>query len=471
MFRDNQRLFGQETSKPTQKVSVTLGRFFRYYKPYVFQYSLVFVMMIIATWTQVVAPELMGQAVDCFLTPASISTIAPEAAGFSEFFQEQGEAQENNCTYAEVQPDWTADDYLAGLGGIVLRIAGLFVLGSVATGLMFYFMVWSGQHVLNTIRKQVFRQINRLSIGYHIEHEAGDTMSRVTNDADTIQQGMTFALVQVLSGVMTILWVGYNMLTTNLPYALIALSTIPLMGIATSWFSTQARKAYRRARQEMGSVNAELQESISGVREAQAFSREDENIAEFEESNASYRDANIRAVAFTSALAPALEALGYVALMLVTVVGGFALLRGQDLFGTTVSFGLVITFVAYVQQFNGPVQRIAVLWTNIQSAVAGGERIFGLLDVEPSIEDVPIAQALPTIQGTVEFQNVFAAYKKDESVLNGISFKVEPGQTIAIVGPTGAGKTTLVNLIPRFYDVTGGAVLINDLDIRYVTVE
>lgn len=469
MFGDQHRVLESETSKPTKKVSVTLRRFMGYYKPYWFRYLIVFLMMILATWSQVTAPKLMGQAVDCFLTPASISTIAPEASAFSDFIQTQGEAQESNCTYTEVQADWTAADYLSGLGGIVLRIAGLFLLGSVATGLMFYFMVWSGQHVLNTLRCQVFKQINRLSIGYHVEHEAGDTMSHVTNDADTIQQGMTFALVQVLSGAMTLLWVGYNMLTTNAPYALIALSTIPLMAIATSWFSGQARKAFRRSRIEMGSVNAELQESISGVREAQAFSREDENIAEFEDTNAAYRDANIRAVAFTSALAPALEALSYVALMLVTVVGGIALLRGQDLFGTTVSFGLVITFVAYVQQFNGPVQRIAVLWTNIQSAIAGGERIFGLMDVEPDIQDSPDAIEMPTISGEVELQNVWAEYMAGEPVLKGVSLKAEPGQTVAIVGPTGAGKTTIINLIPRFYDVTGGSVLIDGNDVRAVT--
>lgn len=469
MFSGQHRILESETSKPTKKVSVTLRRFMGYYKPYWFQYLIVFLMMVLATWSQVVAPKLMGQAVDCFLTPASLSTIAPDAGAFTDFFQAQGEAQESNCTYAEVQADWTAADYLSGLGGIVLRIAGLYVFGAVATGLMFYFMVWSGQHVLNVLRKQVFQQINRLSIGYHVEHEAGDTMSRVTNDADTIQQGMTFALIQVLSGAMTILWVGYNMLTTNAPYALIALSTIPLMAIATSWFSGQARKAYRRSRIEMGSVNAELQESISGVREAQAFSREDENIAEFEDTNAAYRDANIRAVAFTSALAPMLEALGYIALMLVTVVGGIALLRGQDLFGTTVSFGLVITFVAYVQQFTRPVQSIAVLWTNIQSAIAGGERIFGLLDVEPDIQDSPDAIEMPTISGEVELQNVWAEYVPGEPVLKGVSLKAEPGQTVAIVGPTGAGKTTIINLIPRFYDVTGGSVLIDGNDVRAVT--
>jgi ATP-binding cassette subfamily B protein len=188
-------------------------------------------------------------------------------------------------------------------------------------------------------------------------------------------------------------------------------------------------------------------------------------------TNAANRDANIRAVSFTSALAPTLQALGYLALAIVAGVGGLLLLRGQPLFGTVLSLGLVITFLNYVQRFNQPIQQISVMWTNIQSAVAGGERIFGLLDEDPAIEDTPGAETMPTIQGMVEFQNVFAAYKEDESVLNGITFKTEPGQTIAIVGPTGAGKTTLVNLIPRFYDVTGGALLIDDLDIRYVNKE
>jgi ATP-binding cassette subfamily B protein len=243
------------------------------------------------------------------------------------------------------------------------------------------------------------------------------------------------------------------------------------MGVVTLWFSDQARKAFRRTREEMGSVNAELQENISAVREVQAFNRAEENIENFRAVNAANRDANVRAVAFTSALAPALEALGYLALAIVTCVGGLALLRGEPLFGTVVSLGLVVTFLGYVQRFNQPIQQIAVLWTNLQSAIAGGERIFNLLDVRPDIVDGPHAQPMPPIVGQVEFQNVTAAYKKDESVLNGISFTAEPGQTIAIVGPTGAGKTTLINLIPRFYDVTGGAVLIDGIDVRSVTAE
>jgi ATP-binding cassette subfamily B protein len=467
MFRGH-RILEQETSKPT-RVAETLRRFVGYFKPYWFQYLIVLVMMVIGTWTQVTAPKLIGQAVDCYLTPATTSAAASENAMMAEFLDFEGSASGSNCWYVTPQAGWTTADYLQGLGILVLKLMGLFFLGAVTTGLMFYFMVWSGQHVLRTLREQVFAQINRLSVGYHVEHETGDTMSRVTNDADTIQQGMTFALIQVLSGVMLLVWVSYNMLTSSVPYALVAMAMIPAMAIATLWFSNQARKAFRRTRVEMGSVNAELQESIAGVREAQAFSREDENIASFNETNAAYRDANIRAVAYTSALAPMLEALGYVALMLVTVVGGWAILNGSDFFGTTISLGLMITFVAYVQRFNQPVQMIAVLWTNIQSGIAGGERIFGLLDIEQDIKDAPDAIEMPEIQGKVELDDVWSEYVAGEPVLKGVSLLAEPGQTVAIVGPTGAGKTTIANLIPRFYDVTLGAVKIDDVDVRTAT--
>jgi ATP-binding cassette subfamily B protein len=467
MFGDPHRIFGGEVSKPV-KVSVTLRRFARYFKPYLPQYLLVLIMMLVASWSQVKAPELIGQAVDCYMTPAAASAFAEEGSALSSFLGNES-GTESNCTYTTPQSDWTDADFVSGLGGLVLRIAGLYALGAISTGLMFYFMVWGGQHVLKTLRVQVFQHINRLSIGYHVEHEAGDTMSRVTNDADTIQQGMTFALVQVLSGVVLMIWIGYNMLSTSVPFALVALAIVPIMVIATSWFSGQARKAFRQTRLEMGSVNAELQESIAGIRESQAFGREDENIASFREINAANRDANIRAVAFTSALAPTLEALGYMALMLVTVVGGAALLSGEGLFGTTMSFGLIITFVAYVQSFNGPVQRIAVLWTNIQSAIAGGERIFGLLDVIPDVQDKSDATEMPTIEGVVELDDVWSEYVSGEPVLRGVNLRGEPGQTIAIVGPTGAGKTTIANLIPRFYDVTKGSVRIDGVDVRTVT--
>jgi ATP-binding cassette subfamily B protein len=346
-----------------------------------------------------------------------------------------------------------------------VRLLGLYAIASIATGLMFYWMTTSGQKVLRTLRVEVFHHILRLPIGYHVAHESGDTMSRVTNDADTIQQAVSFALIQVLSGAFLIVWVGYKMLSESVAYGLMALAMLPFMIAATAWFSAQARKAFRRTRVEMGSVNAELQ-SISGLREPRPSAGG--GIAAFRETNASNRDANIRAVAYTSALAPTLEALGYVALALVAVAGGYALLEGQAMLGETVTLGLIITFIAYVQRFNQPVQQIAVLWTNIQSAIAGGERIFGLLDVVPDLQDAPDAVDLPPIRGEVVLDDVWAEYEVGEAVLRGVSLRAEPGQTVAIVGPTGAGKTTLINLIPRFYDVSRGTLRIDGHDVRRV---
>jgi ATP-binding cassette subfamily B multidrug efflux pump len=481
------RIMSQETIKP-KNLGETLRRFGRYFRPYWPVLLLVAVLIFLATWTQVTVPELIGQAVDCYITPAAAQTFGsfpgtPAEAGPASSCWLAGSGQPQGLTQSLMRSTLSfmglssasgqigTNQRIAGLAGVIALIVILYVLGSLLTGLTFYWMTWAGARVLRGMRIDVFRQLHSLSLGYYAEHEAGDLMSRITNDSETIQQAFSFALVNVFSGLLLLSWIGLNMVRLNLPLALVSLAVVPVMAVATLWFSGQARRAFRRTRQEMGSVNAELQESIAAVREVQAFNRADENIENFRLVNAANRDANVSAVAFTSALAPSLEALGYLALAIVALVGGFALLNGSVLLGTAISLGLVITFLTYVQRFNQPIQQIAVLWTNLQSAVAGGERIFSLLDVEPAIQDLPQAQEMPPIQGTVEFQNVSAAYKVGVPVLDQVSFAARPGQTVAIVGPTGAGKTTIINLIPRFYDVTGGAVLIDGLDVRYVRRE
>jgi ATP-binding cassette subfamily B protein len=423
---------------------------------------LVALCVIAGAWVQVMSPDLMGQVVDCYLTPATATRLQFPGATSTQ--------APTNCWYTTVVANRTMDETLAGLGGLILLLIGLNIAGAVLNGLQFFLMTWAGQHVLKQIRVAIFQHLHRLSLNYYAENEAGNVMSRITNDTDTIQQAINFALVSVISGTLLLVWIAFNMLRKSVPYALLSMSVLPLMVLATSWFSDQARKAFRRTRREIGNVNADLQESIAGVREVQAFNREEANIANFERSNAANRDANIRAVAFTSALAPTLEALGYAAVAIVVVVGGIALLRGQDLMGTTISLGLIVTFLGYVQRFNQPIQQISVLWTNIQSAIAGGERIFDLLDTQSDVTDKPDAREMPLIQGTVELVNVDAEYIKGERVLCGVNLKAEPGQTVAIVGPTGAGKTTIINLIPRFYDVTGGAIRIDGIDVRDVTL-
>lgn len=479
----------RDTIKP-RNVGETLSRLGVYFGRFWFMLTLAILFVITATWTQVTNPELIGQATDCFLVPSGVNPFAsfsPTAAP---------EPQKESSCWLAADPSTlsgrklllnkiytvggytvtdpaaaTNDQRIEGLVRMIVFIIALFVAGSLLNGMTFFVMAWTGQHVLRQMRVEVFEQLHRLSLSYYAEHEAGDLMSRITNDTTAIEQAFSFALVNVFSGILLIVWVAYNMVTANLPFALLSLAVAPLMFIATLYFSEQARKAFRKSREEIGNVNAELQESISAVREAQAFNRADENIEQFKEVNAANRDANVRAVAYTSALGPTLEALSYVSLAIVTGVGGWYLLKGGTFLGSAVTLGLVVTFLAYVQRFNQPIQQIAVLWTNIQNAIAGAERIFNILDEKPAVTDKPDAKEMMEIKGLVEFDNVSHEYEDGVPVLKGVSFTAQPGQTFAIVGPTGAGKTTIINLLPRFYDVTEGSVKIDGVDVRDVKAE
>ena len=478
MFDRRAQMLGIEASK-AQSVGGTLRRLWRYFRPYALALVLVLVAVIAGTYMQVLIPNLTGQAVDCYLGPYAArefddgsSGALPAAVPAENMAAEGSTVQEEafgNCWFTDPDPFASAEETIAGLGKLVLVIVALFVGSALLSGAQFYLMSWAGFRVLRDLRADIFHHIHQLSLGYFTKHEAGDLMSRVTSDVDTLQQIIGFGLVSVLQGSLLIVWVVIVMFRLSALYALISLVTLPLMFITTRWFSSQARKAFRRARVEIGAVHTDLQENIAAVREVQAFSREEENIEQFRASNAANRDANIRAQAYSSALGPTLEAFSYVSLAIVAVVGGLALLYGQGLLGATVSLGLIITFIGYTQQFNRPVQQIAIMWTNIQSAVAGAERIFDLLDVDPEITDKAGAIVLPEVKGRISFNSVWAEYNPGEPVLKGINIETEPGETVAIVGPTGAGKTTIIKLLSRFWDVTAGQVMVDGNDVRDVT--
>lgn len=312
------RIFEREVVKP-QDLSKTMGRFAQYFRPYWYLVAITFVLVMVSTWTQIYSPQIIGQAVDCYLFDAQqFGAMAPPAG--------EETAAQSNCWFAEengaeIQARIMADDSIAeadkdsainnakiaGLGTMVLALLGLYLVGAVLQGISFFSMAYAGQSVLKDIRKDLFQHMKRLSLGYYGKNESGDVMSRITNDSDTIQQAFGFALLSVFSGIILITWVAYEMIRASPVYALISLSVAPIMLLATFYLSSQARKAFRVSRREMGSVNADLQESLSGAREVQAFSREDENIEQFSERNAANRDANVRAASFTSALRPALE--------------------------------------------------------------------------------------------------------------------------------------------------------------------
>jgi ATP-binding cassette, subfamily B, multidrug efflux pump len=458
MMDGGRRLLDQETIKP-KSVWSTLERFATYFKKYWITLLGLMIFLTLGTVANIVLPEYSGQATDCYIIPNTAT-----------------------CYMDTIDPAWLNPDTassaeaigarLAGVGRMVLISLGLLVVNAVFVGISFYLMRYAGQNVVRQMQRDLIAQLHRLSLGYYSKHEAGDIMSRVTNDVDTLQQTFGFALMQVLSSVFTLVWTIGLMLTKEWKFALLSLAILPVMLVVTTYFSDQARKAFRRARAEIGSVNANLQENIAGAREVQAFNREEETIAQFEQSNAANRAANVRAALFTSALNPVLEALGYVSLAIVVVVGGLALF-GQIPFidKATISIGLVISFIQYTQRATQPIQQIALLWTNVQSGIAGGERIFGLLDEQPDLVNKASAKDMPAIQGNVVFEQVTAEYVQGEKVLKDVSFEVKQGQMVAFVGPTGAGKTTIINLIPRLYDVTSGAVRIDGVDVRDVTAE
>jgi ATP-binding cassette subfamily B protein len=459
MFMDGGRgLLDQETAKP-KNLSDTFKRFAVYFHKYWFAVVMTFVLLFAGVWATVELPYVTEQAVDCYIVPNIQS-----------------------CTYTTVPAEWTnpataiegeaLGQRLAGVGTLTLVGVGLLVVNSVLVGIAFYTMRYAGQNVIRELQRALFHQIHRLSLGYYSRNEAGDIMSRVTNDIDTLQQTFGFALLQVLSSIISVVWIIIVMLQRNWQFALLSLSIVPVMLVTTFYFSSQARKAFRRARAEIGSVNANLQESIAGAREVQAFNREEETIAQFTTSNDANRAANVRAALYTSALSPVLEALGYVSLGIVVVVGGLGLL-GQLPFidKATLSIGLVIAFIQYSQRASQPIAQIALLWANVQSGIAGGERIFSLLDEKADVVDLPGAKVMPPIKGDISFEHVSAEYTPGEKVLNDVTFEAKAGQMIAFVGPTGAGKTTVINLIPRFYDVTEGAVKIDGIDVRSVTLD
>lgn len=465
------QLLGAEVRK-ADSPSKTLKRFAIYFRPYGLVLFIVLVALVASTWMRVRIPYLTGQAIDCYLGPylaagaitSDTGNPLPEGPGLTA----AANSSDSNCTYTTVNPTATYDETLAGFTQIIVTIVVFYIASALLTGLTFYLMSVAGFRALQDMRRDIFKHIHKLTLGYFTKHEAGDVMSRVTNDIDTLQQIMGFGIVSVAQGVLLIVWTVWVMFRENLPFALISLITLPMMIIATESLSRQARKAFREARKEIGSVNADLQESISAVREVQAFGREGENIEQFRTTNAANRDANIKAQVYTSALAPVLEGLSYVSLAVVACIGGLAILNDWSLMGSAVSLGLIFTFIAYTQQFSQPVQQIALLWTNIQSGVAGGERIFNLLDDKPDFVEQTDAATMPAITGHVQFEDVWAEYNPGEPVLRGVNIEAKPGQIVAIVGPTGAGKTTIINLLPRFWDVTKGTVKIDGQDVRDV---
>ena len=433
----------QETSKATD-TGKTLRRLLRYFRPYWGMLAIAGVLVVVTTVLRLATPYLIGVAVDQF--------IAPEG---------------------NPRPTWLGwilpgdVSRTTGLTATMVVLLGTHLLNFAGTASQFYLMTVVGQRVLYRMRTEILQRILFLSLRFFDQHEAGDLMSRLVNDTEVINQVLTGGIMRLASTSLALIGYPVMMLLLNWRLALVSLTVLPAMIVATSVFSKRARAAFRRTRKTIGEVSAELQENIAAVREVQAFSREDENIADFQSINAANRDANVQAESVLSAFSPTLDVLSTIAISLAAGYGGYLALRDAPL----ASVGMIVTFIMYMQRFYEPVRMIANLYAQLQSAIAGAERIFELIDTEPEVTNAPDAVALPAVEGRVEFDEVSFAYNEAEPVLQEIMLTAEPGETIAFVGPTGVGKTTAISLLTRFYDVDHGAIRIDGHDIRQVMTD
>ena len=358
---------------------------------------------------------------------------------------------------------YIAQGDLVGLGRIALLMAGSFVGIYLATAGQQYLLSWVGQQVLATLRARLFRHLQALHLGYHDTHIVGVTISRVINDVDVINDLLSQGLVTLIGDTLVLAGIVAIMVSMSPRLALLTLSVLPLMGLATILFARRAQVAFRHTRSRIAAVVGDLAEDISGMRVIQAFAQEDTTHERFDEVNRANREAHVTAMSLSFAFLPSVEFLGIVATGIVLWFGGLSVARSE------LTLGVVVAFLSYVTRFFQPIRELSQLYTTMQAAMAGGECVLQLLDTQPEVADRPGAVEMPLIAGRVELCDVSFAYRGDERVLHHVNLAAEPGQTVALVGPTGAGKTSIANLIARFYDVTEGAVRIDGLDVQQVT--
>jgi ABC-type multidrug transport system fused ATPase/permease subunit len=352
----------------------------------------------------------------------------------------------------------------AGLARVALFTGAAFIGLYAATAVQQYFLSWVGQRVLANLRSALFHHLQRLSLGYHDTHIVGVTVSRVMNDVATINELLSQGIITLVGDTVVLVGIIIIMLSMSPRLALLTFTVLPLMILVTIWFSRRARTAFRETRTRVARVVGDLAEDIAGVRVIQAFGQENSTQERFSQVNEANRMANINAMSLSFIFLPSIEFLGVLATAIVLWFGGREV--GQE----QVTLGVLVAFLSYVTRFFQPVQELSRLYTTLQAAMAGGEQVLKLLDTVPAVQDQPGAADLPAINGEITLDHVCFQYRPElPEVLHDLCLTIPPGQTVALVGPTGAGKTSIGNLIARFYDASSGAVLIDGIDVRTVT--
>jgi len=403
--------------------TATLSRLVRYLLTSKWQLILIGVFVVLGSVTSLLGPYFVGVAVDSYIRTGNIP----------------------------------------GLYGLVLLLLGIYLTGYAAQSLQAALMARISQKALRQLRKDLFEHLQTLSLSFFDRRTHGEMMSRLTNDTDAINVALSMSFTQLIGSFLSIFGILIAMFVLNIWLTLGSLVVIPLMVFVTVIIGSRTLSGFRNLQNRLGRLNSTMEETISGERVVQAFSKQDTVLRDFDEANMAVRDLAIRANTYALVTMPIVHVMSSIGIAVVAGLGGWMTIQG------TVTIGVITSFMFYVRNFSMPLQQLANLYNSIQTALAGAERIFEIMDEKPKITDKPEAVSLKAIKGDVVFDHVVFSYTEKAPVLKDMSFHAEPGQMIAFVGPTGAGKTTMVNVLGRFYDIEGGSIRIDGIDIRDVT--
>lgn len=403
-------------------------------------------LMLLSSAAQLAGPLATATAIDLFLAPA----LGVEGA-------RSGVSERVAAALAGVG---LAPSPLAGvLGASAVYLLAL-VLAFVTLTAQAYLLQLLGQRVMADLRRDVFAHLQRLEVAYFDRTPVGRLITRVTSDVDALNELFASGIVSIVGDLLLLVGIAAVLLALDWRLALAAFGVLPLLALLTFWFKSRARESFREVRTAVARLNAFLQEHLSGMSVVQLYGRERAAAAAFGGINAEHRDANIRGIHYYAIYYPGVEILTALGLAAILLIGG-----GEALAGT-LSVGALVAFLQYVQRFYQPLADLSERYNVLQQAMASSERIFQLLDREPAVISPPDGHRPAVVAGAIEFDAVEFAYRPGEPVLQDVSFRIAPGETVAVVGATGAGKSTLANLLLRFYDVDRGAVRVDGVDVR-----
>lgn len=380
-------------------------------------------------------------------------------------------------------PKYSGDalDAIAAEGGVqfdvvwdnVIKMLGCYLASAVLSYLLAVLMIQISQKIVYTMRRQLFEKLTSLPVGYFDTHATGDIISRISYDIDTVNSSLSQDLVQVMTSIYTVIGSLVFMWQISKPLILIFAITVPISIVFTRYRSKRVRPLFHKRSQKLGELNGYAEEMLSGCATIRAYNREDEIGGRFDRRNTDAMDAYYSAEYSGALLGPSVNFINNFSISLIMIFGGILYMFSQNgtvLEGTLffISLGGVAQFVQYSRKFAGPINEFANILTEFQSAFSAAERVFRIIDEEPEPEDTAQAIVLGDVSGRVELQNVSFGYTPEKTILRDISVLAEPGKTIAIVGPTGAGKTTIINLLMRFYDTSAGDIFVDGCKIREI---